>query len=572
MQDKNNEQFCIKSFFKSMDEVVYSLDINTGNINWINHDSGDIKISADVETDDSFNELVKLQDIPKRKNYIYNIMKSGYSTDFINYCFKCADGNYIDVKETAKLVCNADGSKFIYGRIKKVTDQDIRYEKDNITGLYSRKWFIDRLEELIGGNDTNCGHVLAIGIDRLAMYNEAFNADMADEVIGDVAKRLNIILGECGIIARVAGDIFCVALKDKYVEQVSSVVSQLFASFRNLPIETSEGNIFVTISIGGSSYRVGDGGCVSAKNLVVRAELALQDAKNGGRGRYMEYEFSNEQKQEYRKWLRTSDELLNALGGNRIVLAFQPVMSVASNSVSFYECLVRMVNPEGEFVSAGNFMPIIEHMGTARMVDLIIVKMAMDELKVFPELSLSINVSAWTLEDPSWIRYVISELIDFPEIAERIIIEITETVAFKDMKTAKTLVDTLHGLGARVALDDFGSGHTSFKQIKELGVDIVKIDKSFVKNIGNTSDDRIFVQTLQKLADTCHVETVGEGAETISEADMLKKDGVTYIQGYVHGFPSVERLWLDYDHVDRIPNNVRRFQKNLTKSATIVKT
>src|SRR5690606_8042993 len=123
-----------------------------------------------------------------------------------------------------------------------------------------------------------------------------------------------------------------------------------------------------------------------------------------------------------------------------------------------------------------------------------------------------------------------------------------------------SFVRTLQALGARVALDDFGTGNTSFRQIKELGVDIVKIDKSFVRRMATTYDNRLFVQTLQKLAEGCSIETVGEGAETAQEVEMLQKDGITYIQGYAYGFPSVERLWLGQDDLARLPENVRALQ------------
>jgi len=164
------------------------------------------------------------------------------------------------------------------------------------------------------------------------------------------------------------------------------------------------------------------------------------------------------------------------------------------------------------------------------------------------------------LDEPTWLRSLLRQLEGAPEVAERLIVEITETVALKDMTRAISFVRTLQALGARVALDDFGTGHTSFKQIKELGVDIVKIDKGFVRRMGSTKDNRLFVQTLQKLAEGCEVETVGEGAETAHEAEMLQKDGVTYIQGYVYGFPSVERLWLEQSDNERTPDQVRALQ------------
>ena len=553
---------CIESLFRDMGEVVYHWDIERDEIAWINGECKDFGVHDDIVDSTSFQKYINPQDLAERKAALNEISHAGAGEKSeLFYRLQTADGHFAEVHETATLVISDDNRSFIYGRIQ-LQRENKNFERDRLTGLYSRQWFLRQIKEE-GHKDEDkrkqeTGHVLAIGIDRLSMYNEAFGAHIADEIIRGVSERLQGYFKGHGMVARVCGDVFGVSLFEDNADQVASIVSQLLTSFRTLPIDTEEGQVYVTISVGGVVCNYED--CAQPKDLVVKAESALNDAKQGGRGRYMTYTADDAQREQYRTWLRTSDDLLNALDGNRLLLAFQPVICAKSTKVKFYETLVRMVDKDGQLVAAGQFMPIVEKLGTARLVDQYISQMAVDELKAFPDLTLSINISAWTLDEPTWLRSLLRQLEGAPEVAERLIVEITETVALKDMTRAISFVRTLQALGARVALDDFGTGHTSFKQIKELGVDIVKIDKGFVRRMGSTKDNRLFVQTLQKLAEGCEVETVGEGAETAHEAEMLQKDGVTYIQGYVYGFPSVERLWLEQSDNERTPDQVRALQ------------
>lgn len=553
----------IQKFLSDMGEAAYHWDVAQDSFLWISNECREFRFADGITDMLSFQKHLNPQDAAGRQAFLHELSQAETGTKRdISYRIKGADGRSFEVRETAAIVRNENGGFYIYGRIQPHKAADI-FEKDRLTGLYLRQWFLSRItsegRDAADAGKEAAGHVLAVGIDRLAMYNEAFGAQVTDEIIRGVAERLRSFFQGRHVLARVSGDIFGVALPGANAEQVSSIVAQLLASFRSVPVETAEGRVHVTVSAGGASYGTDD--LARAKDLMVKAETALQEAKRGGRGRYMSYIVNDKQREQFRTWLKTSDTLLTALGGNRLVLAFQPVIAAKSGEVKFYETLVRMVDADGRLVAAGEFMPVVEQMGIARLVDQCISKMALEELKTYPDLTLSINISAWTLDEPTWLRSLLKTLRETPEIAERLIVEITETVALSDMSRARSFVRTLQALGARVALDDFGTGNTSFRQIKELGVDIVKIDKSFVRRMATTYDNRLFVQTLQKLAEGCSVETVGEGAETAQEVEMLQKDGITYIQGYAYGFPSVERLWLGQDDLARLPENVRALQQ-----------
>ncbi|TVQ83046.1 MAG: bifunctional diguanylate cyclase/phosphodiesterase [Micavibrio sp.] len=560
--NKDNQRSDVQNFFSRMGEAAYHWDMASDSLSWISRTGRNFTLPENITDQAGLQKRVNPQDSAERQAVLHELSGAadGEKRE-IFYRLQLEDGQVAALRETVTVTRDEDGGCYIYGRIEE-QQKDATFEKDNLTGLYMRQWFLAQLlRGATGGeaDDDREGHVLAVGIDRLAMYNEAFGARVTDELIRAVAERLSGFFKKRGPVARVSGDIFGISLPGENAEKISSLVMQLLSSFRNQPVETSEGTVYVTVSVGGIFYK-GGAEIERPRDLMVKAESALQEAKRGGRGRYMSYAVNDKQREQFRSWLKTSDTLLTALGGNRLLLAFQPIICAKSNAVKFYETLVRMVDEEGRLIAAAEFMPVVEKIGTARLVDQLISKMALEELKAYPDLCLSINISAWTLEEPTWLRTLLRELQAAPDIAERLIVEITETIALRDIQRACSFVRTLQALGVRVALDDFGSGHTSFKQIKELGVDIVKIDKSFVRRMAATPDNRVFVQALQKLAEGCRVETVGEGAETMQEVEMLQKDGITYIQGYAFGFPSVERLWLEQEDAGRLPENARALQ------------
>jgi EAL domain-containing protein (putative c-di-GMP-specific phosphodiesterase class I) len=235
---------------------------------------------------------------------------------------------------------------------------------------------------------------------------------------------------------------------------------------------------------------------------------------------------------------------------NRVKLAFQPVINSKQQKVSFHECLIRLIDEKGKLHSAGQFIPAIERLGLGPMVDQFALRMAIQELTMFPDLELSVNVSNLSLTHQDWLRGLVAALRDRPSVARRLIVEITESAIIDNLDRTTRVVRTLQDLGCRVALDDFGAGYTAFAQLRKLDVDIVKIDKSFIRNM-DEDHNHLFVKTLQALADGINVETVGEGAETTADASKLTADGVTHIQGYIYGFPQVERVWLPKDHVYR---------------------
>jgi len=214
-----------------------------------------------------------------------------------------------------------------------------------------------------------------------------------------------------------------------------------------------------------------------------------------------------------------------------------------SRALAFHECLVRMRQDDGELLLAPDIVPVAERLGLIRLVDHRVLELVVAELAEQPGIQLSLNISPDTTMDPDWWASIESMMRGHPGVAERLIVEITETVAIHDLDDVRGFVTRLKNFGSRIAIDDFGAGYTSFRNLRKLGVDIVKIDGAFVQNIARSADDRAFVQTLIDLARRLDIKTVAEWVQDEASAVMLRDWGCDYIQGRLIGLASSHRPW-----------------------------
>jgi EAL domain-containing protein (putative c-di-GMP-specific phosphodiesterase class I) len=203
-----------------------------------------------------------------------------------------------------------------------------------------------------------------------------------------------------------------------------------------------------------------------------------------------------------------------------------------------------MRGKDGQIVPAGDFVPILEQLGFIRLIDRYVLDKALAELAAHPDVRLGFNISGLTAADRPWLRALTSQLRNRAEIASRVIIEITETAALYDIEESARFVSALRETGCRVALDDFGAGHTSLRHLQTLAVDTVKIDGSFVRNLGGSPDNQVFLRHLLGLAKGFGFHTVAEGVETANVAAILQREGIGYLQGFYYGRPSLDRPWV----------------------------
>src|SRR5690348_1513214 len=207
----------------------------------------------------------------------------------------------------------------------------------------------------------------------------------------------------------------------------------------------------------------------------------------------------------------------SALREDRLLFAFQPVVCAVTGEVDYFECLLRLRHEDGDIVPGSEFITTIEHIGMIGLIDRFVLAKAIEELDTYPEVRLGFNVSGLTACDRPWLRSLMSVLRNRPGFARRLVVEITETAALYDFGETARFVDTLRHAGCRVALDDFGAGHTSLRHLQTLAVDIVKIDGAFVQNLTDSTENRVFLRHLLGLTRGFGLSAVAECVESAED-------------------------------------------------------
>ena len=415
-------------------------------------------------------------------------------------------------------------------------------QNDPLTGELNRTHLIASLAAVIeeAVRFRNACAFMLIGIDRLARINDAFGFDVADAVISEIARRIRARLRGGDVLGRFSGNKLALVLKNCTVDDMNVAAERFLAGIRDEVVPTTSGPVSVTISIGAVSI---PRHARSADEAINRAQETLDASKRRRAGSFSLWRPNVERDAQRQVNIRVTDEIVTALNERRIAMAFEPVVETKARDAAFYECLVRMERHDGQVLLAPDIVPVAERLGLIRLVDHRVLELVVAELAASPGVALSLNISPDTTMDPDWWAAIESLMRAHPGVGERLIVEITETVAIQDLDDVRGFVARLKNFGSRIAIDDFGAGYTSFKNLRKLGVDIVKIDGAFVQNIARSADDRAFVQTLIDLARRLDIKTVGEWVQDEEAASLLRDWGCDYIQGRLIGLASSKRPW-----------------------------
>ena len=414
---------------------------------------------------------------------------------------------------------------------------------DPLTGELNRTHLLATLAEVIEESQRfrfACAFML-IGIDHLARINDAFGFDVADGVVLEVAQRIRARLRGGDTLGRFSGNKFGLILKNCTMDDMTVAAERFLAAVRDEVVPTKSGPVAVTVTIGAVSV---PRHARSVEEAVNRAHETLDSAKRRRIGSFSTWRPNVKRDAQRKVNIRVTDEIVTALNERRIVTAFEPVVHADTRQTAFYECLVRMRQDDGRAVLAPDIVPVAERLGLIRLVDHRILELVVAELASAPDVTLSLNISPETTMDPDWWASIESMMRAHPGVAERLIVEITETVEIQDIDDLRGFVTRLKDLGSRIAIDDFWAGHTSFRNLRKLGVDIVKIDGAFVQNLARSADDRAFVQTLVELARRLQIKTVAEWVQDDSSVTLLRDWGCDYIQGRLIGLASIEKPWV----------------------------
>ena len=447
---------------------------------------------------------------------------------------------------------NADGSsERLTGLVREINErkreiQRLTYlaTRDELTGHLNRNSLraelagtIDRAKR----EERHCAFLVA-SIDRLAMINDSYGFDAADEVIMAVGERLARSLRSSDVIGRTAGNKFGVILKNCSDHEIVIVADRLRTSVRESVIETRAGQVAATTSVGAVWLPTG---AASSQEAMLRAEEALDRARGSGRDGFTMYQQSPQREGARLRLMSVADEVATALKQKRLVFAYQPIVNAKSRKVTEYECLLRLVRENGTVISAAQFIPATEQLGLVRLVDRHALEMAVATLQAHKDVTLSVNVSGTTSCDIAWLQSFVDYVRANSEIADRLVVELTETAALNHFEENAQFVSQLREMGCRVAIDDFGAGYTSFRNLQMLRLDTVKIDGTYIVGLVNAPENQIFVRTLVDLAKSFNLKTTAEWVGTEEEALLLESFGVDSLQGYHFGEPVLKPEWME---------------------------
>ncbi len=541
----------------SIGDVPYVWDIATDAILWGPDVSRILQIAdpAAVATGRSFARLLARNNAFSRFDAITRSPQpdegSGVAYE-IQYELIVADGaQTLWIEDAGRWFAGQDGKPaWSHGVMRVINERRAREEQlaylsrfDRLTGEMNR-WHLT--EALAAAVDEavrfrlSCAF-LVVAVNNIGRINEAYGFEIADEVIAAVAKRLRARMRAGDHLGRFSGNKFGIILKQCTLDDLTIAADRLLAGVREGIVKTKAGPVAVTATMGGVNA---PRHAQTAEEVLLRAQEALDIAQTKRIGSFHAYRPNVEREALRRESLRTSDEIVSALNDRRIQIAFEPVVETVSRAPAFYESLMRIRRSDGGLVTAQNIVPVAERLGLVPLLDRRVLELLVQELLGAADLVASFNVSPASTLDPDWWGGLNASLRQHPELASRLTIEITETAAIQDMDETRGFVSRARDLGCRIAIDDFGAGYTSFRSLRKLGVDIVKIDGAFVENITRSEDDRAFVQTILDLARRLKLATVAERVQDEAAASLLAEWGCDYLQGALIGLAQIERPWL----------------------------
>jgi diguanylate cyclase (GGDEF)-like protein len=532
-------------------DVAYEWDIKQGLIRWDGPVLGLFCVSdlAKVATGESFHSRIHPEDLPRRFRALTRHFRNRDPFD-CEYRVRDEDGEHRWIHDRGEAEFSKNGEmirligtmRLIAVRKRHRPHHEEQTGYDELTGHFNRSRLREELDRFMAGavRYKIPGALLVIGIDRLAAINEAEGYETGDAILIEVGQRIDRCVRGSDVVGHLGGDRFGVILGNCPEDDISAVADKVMGMVSQNPIHTPGGPRDITVSAGGLSF---PGFARTARDALTKAEIALREAKRKAPNRFFLSRLTEIQRHDRRRNLALADRVRKALEEDRLVFAYQPVIDARNGRVSHYECLMRLLQSDGTVVSAGAFMPIVEEVGIIHLIDRRALELAIADLIRFPQVTLALNVSGLTTTDRAWLRALIAHLKGQPELARRLVVEITETAVLEDVAESAQFVSTLQDLGCSVALDDFGTGHISFHHLRVLNVDVQKIDGSFVHGIAHNPQNRLFIRSLVGLAEGLGLTTVAEGVEKEEDAKVLIEDGIHYLQGFLYGRPSIERPW-----------------------------
>ncbi|MGI8526588.1 MAG: EAL domain-containing protein [Pseudolabrys sp.] len=544
---------------RSVGEAAYEWRIDTDSLAWSENAGELLGVEGnEIGSGRAFAQHVEAGGGQSRFDAVTNTERRDEGSGIpylVHYLFRAGkDGILVYLEDNGRWFAGTDGKPArAHGVVRIVTARQEREHAlirlahfDPLTGEMNRAHLVEvltaTLDEAVRFR-SSCGFLL-VAIDNLGRLNQAYGFAVADEVIVQIAKRIRSKLRGKDHLGLFSGNKFGVVLTNCTPDELSVAAERLLAGVREETITTAAGQLAVTVTIGGVTA---PRHARTVEEILSRAQDALEQARSKRHGSFVAYRPNVELDNIRRENVRGTEEIVAALNERRIALAFEPVVNGKTRKAVFYECLMRVNRADGTLAHAHEIIPVAERVGLVRLLDHQVLELVVKEMAEAPALNASVNVSPASTTDPGWWAGLGAMLRAHPGVAERLILEITETTAIQNVEDARGFVARVKDLGCRIAIDDFGAGYISFRSLRKLGVDLVKIDGAFVQNMLKNDDDRAFVRALIELSRRLGLETVAEWVQDESTAAVLAEWGCDYLQGALVGLASPQRPWRTED-------------------------
>ncbi|MGR8920699.1 MAG: EAL domain-containing protein, partial [Gammaproteobacteria bacterium] len=453
------------------------------------------------------------------------------------------DGGECTVKLTAAPIRNREfariGTVIVFEDVSEAREleRQLSYQAshDPVSGLINRREFERRLQELIHQAHTDNGHhvLCYVDLDQFKIVNDTCGHNAGDELLRQLGGVLQEKLRSSDVLARLGGDEFGVVLNACTTERGLVLAEQIREAIEDFRFSWNDGIFSVGASIGvvGISANAGN-----SDEIMAMADGACYVAKDSGRNRVHLHQPDDRDTLERHGQMQWASRIQHAIDEDRLRLYFQPIEPIdpASGLEAHHEIFVRLLDENNELVAPGAFIPAAERYDLMTAIDRWVVRNTLSWMGAGGDgaLRFAINLSGASITNREFLRNIKAQIIDYGVRPERICFEITETAAIADLAKARVFIDELKTLGCEFALDDFGSGLSSFGYLKTLPVDYLKIDGIFVRDLLEDPVDRALIESINSVGHLMQLKTIAEFVESQEACDVLAEIGVDFVQGY----------------------------------------
>ena len=403
---------------------------------------------------------------------------------------------------------------------------------DSLTGALSRAYFLDAFKVQMKGEGGRSGlALLIIDIDRFKWVNDTFGHDMGDAMLAHVGRVLTTRFPGA-LVGRIGGDEFAIAfagpVSDKTCRWAGERVLETLREPARLLQRTMQTE--ATVGVAWAPEHA-----TSSDDLISRADLALYEAKRAGRRCVCTYDAGLMKKQQYDSFI--TRELRAAILLDHLELHYQPLVNLSDGEIVAVEALARWRHPVRGLIPPSEFIPVAEDSSLIELLGTWVLRRACRDARLWPDIRIGINVSPKQLQRPEFADSVVDLFAQEGIDPRRFVFEVTENILLESTERHKDQLNRLRSCGVRLSLDDFGTGHSSLGYLREFTFDSLKIDREFVKDLGQSETSRTFVAAIAHIGRGLGMSVVGEGVETEEQAKMLHAAGCSYAQGYFFAVP-----------------------------------